>query len=1163
MTSSRERVILRRALARAGMFTAAITGLILLLPLSASALTFHWIGGATGNWNDPAEWDTIDVGGSEASWPSTSGDIAIFPATIASAVTVTIPTGVNAAFGELQILTNSTVTITRAGTGQIIVNTFSEADNVDIIVQGTGTHSIFAPMRMDKHVTVQVSTITAALMFFGGLSQSGVRNFDKIGPGTVRFGAGVNNTYTGTTTVFAGLLELLHSGSTIAIAGPLVIGQDPVTPDTARVGLLANSQIADASSVTVRRNGTFQLNGLAETIAVLTISDGTTTLGATGDLVVSGLSMSGGTINLGNAGSTFTLQGNVTATSSALAQASIISNGGTFSLAGANRAFAVSDGPLNNDLVVNAPIVGVGVETLFKDGSGLMVMGGAFANTFLGTTFVRNGRLNLAKTAPPAIAGELRVGDDVGAASSAQVFLSAANQIADASPVEVQSDGLLGLTGHSDTFGPLDINDGEVIVGPVSNLTTGTINNNGGTITIAPDSTLRLTANVNATSTATQTASIIGSGTLHLNGATRALNVADGPQAIDLRIDATIAATGGESLTKISTGVALLNGANTYTGQTFVNGGTLLVNGTLNPAAYVHVSLASATLGGTGNIGPIAVGAGRVAPGLSPGILTSRSIVIGAGFPLSIELNGTTTGSGYDQLRVIGDVYIGSAVLDLNVATSFTPPPFSTFTILDNDGTEPIHGNFAGLEEGNTVSAGGHDFQISYAGGDGNDIVLSRIGEVSYYLAEGATGAFFDNDVLIANPNLAAAPITLTFLLAGGSTIVENRTIAAQSRMTVDVEAIPGLESTSASVQVTSTSGVPLVVERTMFWDSTYYGGHTANAVTQSATRWIFAEGFQGFFDTYVLIANATATNTTATLTFLREGETPFVTNVAVGAFSRQTVYAGDYPDIVNRAFGIIVDSTEPVIAERAMYFASAPGKLWGGGHVNTGTTTPSTTWFHAEGATGTFFNTFVLLSNPQPVDANVQLQFLLQTGEVITRPKTVPANQRLTINPAAEGDPRLENASLSTIVTSDVPIVSERSMYWPGDASPFGEGHNSAGIVSTGLRWGLAEGRIGGPLAYDTYILLTNANSGPAEVKVTYLREGGAAPVVKTYTVPATSRFNIDVRGMVPEMADESFGALIESINTVNIAVERSLYWTANGIFWAGGTNALGTPLP
>jgi autotransporter-associated beta strand protein len=676
---------------------------------------------------------------------------------------------------------------------------------------------------------------------------------------------------------------------------------------------------------------------------------------------------------------------------------------------------------------------------------------------------------------------------------------------------------------------------------------------------------LRLTASVIfATSTAAQTAVIGGSGTLQLNGATRALNVSDGPQAIDLRVDANIAATAAEGLTKTGPGVALLTGAGTYTGQTVIGEGTLLVNGTLHPAGFVLPSAPTATLGGTGNVGLISVGAGRLSPGLSPGLLTSRQLGIGAGFPLVIELNGTTAGSDYDQVRVIGEVYIGLAVLDLSVGSGFTPPPSSTFTIVDNDGAEPINGGFVGLDEGATVTtAGGHNFRISYVGGDGNDIVLSDVSEISYYLAEGATGAFFDNDVLIANPNLVDAPVTLTFLLEGGSTIVEPRTVAAQSRMTVSVDSIFGLESTSASVQVTSTSGVPLVVERTMSWDSTHYGGHTANAVMNPTTRWIFAEGFQGFFDTYILIANATATPGTATLTFLREDEAPFVTSVSVGAFSRQTVYAGDYAEILNRAFGIVVDSTVPVIAERAMYFASAPGKLWGGGHVNTGTTTPSTTWFHAEGATGTFFNTFILLSNPFSTNASVTLQFLLQSGEVITRPKTVLVNQRLTVNPAGEGDPRLENGSMSTVVTSDVPIVSERSMYWPGDASPFGEGHNSAGIVSTGLRWGLAEGRIGGPLAYETYILLTNATAGPADVRVTFLREGGAPPLVKTYNVPATSRFNIDVRSMVPEMSDESFGALIESTNTVNIAVERSLYWSANGIFWAGGTNALGTPLP
>ena len=50
------------------------------------------------------------------------------------------------------------------------------------------------------------------------------------------------------------------------------------------------------------------------------------------------------------------------------------------------------------------------------------------------------------------------------------------------------------------------------------------------------------------------------------------------------------------------------------------------------------------------------------------------------------------------------------------------------------------------------------------------------------------------------------------------------------------------------------------------------------------------------------------------------------------------------------------------------MYFGADP--LWKGGHESAGVTAPSTTWFLAEGATGPFFETFILLANPQPTAA-------------------------------------------------------------------------------------------------------------------------------------------------------------------------------------------------
>jgi len=80
--------------------------------------------------------------------------------------------------------------------------------------------------------------------------------------------------------------------------------------------------------------------------------------------------------------------------------------------------------------------------------------------------------------------------------------------------------------------------------------------------------------------------------------------------------------------------------------------------------------------------------------------------------------------------------------------------------------------------------------------------------------------------------------------------------------------------------------------------------------------------------------------------------------------------------------------------------------------------------------------------------------------------------------------------------------------------------------------------------------------------VTVTSLRAQGT-PIVKTYVVPATARYTIDVNADVPELANSLFGARIDVTNGVGIMVERSMYWDANGLFWSGGTNANAARLP
>src|SRR4029079_13772386 len=185
---------------------------------------------------------------------------------------------------------------------------------------------------------------------------------------------------------------------------------------------------------------------------------------------------------------------------------------------------------------------------------------------------------------------------------------------------------------------------------------------------------------------------------------------------------------------------------------------------------------------------------------------------------------------------------------------------------------------------------------------------------------------------------------------------------------------------------------------------------------------------------------------------------------------------------------------------------------------------------------------------------AHVAVTYLPASGVPVAKTYDIAGHQRLTINIATE-DPTLASAAVSTQVNADQPIIAERSQYWPhGD---WYESHNSAGETATGTNWGLAEGRVGGPNNAQTYILVANPGSSPADVTATFLRADGTT-VVKHFTVPPTSRFNIAIvagGGDVPELENDSFGSVIGS--TQPVMVERSFYTDANGVVWAAGTNA------
>ncbi len=442
-------------------------------------------------------------------------------------------------------------------------------------------------------------------------------------------------------------------------------------------------------------------------------------------------------------------------------------------------------------------------------------------------------------------------------------------------------------------------------------------------------------------------------------------------------------------------------------------------------------------------------------------------------------------------------------------------------------------------------------------------------GVFTRYFAEGATGSFFDTTIALLNATGAVANVTVRFQRSDGQIISIQRTLAGLERATIDPETLPGLEGASFSTVIESTQ--PLIADRTMRWDQSRYGSHAETSIAAPLTRWYLAEGATtGGFNVYYLIQNATSQAAQIEIRYLlRAPAAPVVKTYTVGANTRRTIYVnGEGSGLEEADVSAVVTSTNgvPVIVERAMYLDSN-GQLFGAGHDSAAIPEPSLSWLFAEGATGPFFNMYLLVANPNDQVLEVSARYLLPNGDVIAKSYTVAANSRFTISVNSE-DPQLAATPVSTTLTSanNVAFLAERSMWWPAIplVAQWQEGHNSVGAVRTGEKWGLADGELGGASGLQTYVLIANTSAFGGEARVTLFFEDGGS-VDKTVPLPPRSRTNVGISAEFPAAAGRRFATLVESLGATpaQIVVERAMYTSPGGVTWAAGTNALATSLP
>ena len=431
------------------------------------------------------------------------------------------------------------------------------------------------------------------------------------------------------------------------------------------------------------------------------------------------------------------------------------------------------------------------------------------------------------------------------------------------------------------------------------------------------------------------------------------------------------------------------------------------------------------------------------------------------------------------------------------------------------------------------------------------------------YFAEGINSTRFNTAIAIANSSAATMEVQVTFFRQNLPPVRHNLTLAGKTRRVLNSATVPGLTDAAFGVEIAANEAV--AADRTTSWSLGGKDGHSERAVEASPT-WYFAEGATtGRFTLFYLLTNPNATTAQATVTFLRQVGAPIVRQYAVPPYARVTIPVNTTdPGLAEADLGGSVVADRPIVAERSMYLNSSVG-LWDAGSGGTGVTDPATRWYFGEGATGDFFDAWILLSNPGSTDSTVDVRFVADNGADVTRSHVVPAGRRITIR-VVDQDPSLRNTSFGTFVTSTntVPVVAERAMWWRSYEGQWTAGHVGVGFTAGGRKWVTADGVAAADGTSDTYALITNTEARAGMLKVTALFDDGTAPVEKLFAIGASQRFTIRGRTRFPEVVGKGYSFVIESIGAtpVDIVVDHSTYWETDGVFWGAGTTSPGSKI-
>jgi autotransporter-associated beta strand protein len=550
---------------------------------------------------------------------------------------------------------------------------------------------------------------------------------------------------------------------------------------------------------------------------------------------------------------------------------------------------------------------GPGTAGLIKTGVGQHIL--SATNTFNGNTTVNAGILTATITgalpgfATPGrviVAGGATIGVRTGAWTAANIDslrgaatwsttssrlgidttagnFSYGSNITEALTVNKLGGNTLTLTGNNTYTGGTVLSAGTLSVGSATAIpSTGTISFNGGTIQ-SSDATLRTLSNtiaLNADVTVGTTGNLTFSNTASTAlGATRTFTIGGGNTTFAQAFTGS-----GLGITKAGAGTLTLTGANTFTGATTINAGTVVLNNdgdvTSSTVAF-NGSNSGLTITGGSTVTSIWNNNGAAFGGSNGTISNNVQVLInGAGTAGSARLTNVTNLNWGAQLGGTG-----------NTLTSST-------LSLTNGGQMTVTGE---VRTGSSYYGTGGGANISIGGGSATSTFTGNSGQAFYIGFGDRAGA--NNNVVTVSSNGVLTSIGNIFVgdlnyngTPNGIATANKLTVSGTGTASMASITVGNARSAAASSAVNANvleviSGGTLTTSGTNYIGRAYIAGSVANAntatVTGTGSTWNAGTSqnvFVGF------TANATATSNNNILTVSSGGTVTGIAALTLGS---------------------------------------------------------------------------------------------------------------------------------------------------------------------------------------------------------------------------------------------------------------------------------------